>query len=76
MKFIDWTKVYETYKGLWVALDDDNETVVGKGTTAEQALAEAKTKGFAEAALTFIPDEVVAFAGQHEAPVHEAAARV
>ena len=76
MRFIDWTKLYEKYKGLWVALDGDNETVVGKGATAEQALEEAKSKGFAEAALTYIPQEVIAFAGQHEATVHEAAARI
>jgi len=76
MKFIDWTKLYEKYKGLWVALDADNETVVGKGATVEQALEEAKSKGFAEAAITYIPQEVIAFAGQHEAPIHEATARV
>lgn len=76
MKFIDWTGLYPKYKGLWVALDKDNETVVGKGATSEQAFREAQSKGFAEAALTYIPTEVIAFAGQHEAPIHEAPVRV
>ena len=76
MKFIDWTKIYAKYNGLWVALDQDNDTVVGTGATAYQALEEARSKGFVEAAVTFVPHEVIAFAGHHEAPIHEAAARV
>jgi hypothetical protein len=76
MKFIDWTKLYLKYKGLWVALDKDNETVVGKGATAQQALDEARTNGFFHAAITFVPQEVVAFAGQDAAPIHEATAGV
>lgn len=63
MKYIDWTKVYAKYQGMWVALDKDNETVVGKGATAEPAVTEAKSKGFVEAAVTYIPQEVIAFAG-------------
>lgn len=63
MKFIDWTRLYAKYKGLWVALGDDNETVVGSGTTPAQALEEAHAKGFAQATLTFVPPEVIAFAG-------------
>ena len=63
MKYIDWTKVYAKNKGMWVAPDKDNETVVGKGATIEQAVTEAKSKGFAEAAVTYIPQEVIAFAG-------------
>jgi hypothetical protein len=64
MKIGDWTALYAKYKGLWVALNSDNETVVAKGATAEQALTEARTKGFAEAALTYIPHEAIAFAAQ------------
>jgi hypothetical protein len=61
MKSIDWTGLYLKYKGLWVARDKDNETVVGKGATAEQAYQEAHSKGFDEAALTYIPTEVLDF---------------
>ncbi len=55
MKLIDWTRVYEEYRGLWIALRDDNESVAGTGTTPAQALEEARAKGFAQAALTYVP---------------------
>jgi hypothetical protein len=59
MKLIDWTKLYEKYKGLWVALvEDDNETVVGSGATAKEALDQARAKGFAHAAITHVPKEL------------------
>ena len=72
MKHIDWTIIYANYKGLWVALDDDNETVVGSGQSPEQALREAHSKGFASAAITYVPEEAVTFAGStlHEAAIH------
>jgi Family of unknown function (DUF5678) len=75
MNMIDWTKLYETYKGLWVALSAaDNETVVGSGKTASEALEQARGKGFFDAAITYIPTELTTFAGTlHEVPVHEAA---
>jgi Family of unknown function (DUF5678) len=64
MQLIDWTTLYENYKGLWVALSDaDNETVVGSGETAKEALDQAHRNGFANAALTFVPTEMITFAG-------------
>jgi len=42
MKTIDFTKICEKYKGLWVALADDEETVLGSGKSVEKALEEAK----------------------------------
>jgi hypothetical protein len=62
--------LYEKYKGLWVALDKDNETVVGTGTTPQLALDEAKAKGFEQAAITFIPQEVLAFLRTSESVIH------
>jgi hypothetical protein len=75
MKLIDWTKLYEKYKGLWVALSDaDNETVVGSGGTAKEALDQAHRNGFSNAAITFVPEEMITFAGTvYEVPVHQAA---
>jgi len=72
MKLTDWTNIYTNYKGLWVALSDDNETVVGSGQAPEQALDEAHAKGFANAAITYVPEEIVTFAGchQHDAAIH------
>ena len=73
MKIIDWTQLYEKYKGLWVALSDaDNETVVGSGATAKQALDEAERSGFTNAALTYVPTEMMTFAGTiYEVPVYD-----
>ncbi len=76
MKTVNWTMLYEKYKGLWVALDKDNETVVGAGTTPQLALDEAKAKGFEQAAITFVPQEVIAFAGHHETTVHDTSTRI
>ncbi len=77
MKPIDWTSLYAKYKGLWVALDEDNETVVGSGKSAAAALTEARTRGFANAAVTYVPQEVITFAGfgMYEISVHKAAPR-
>ena len=39
-------KLYEKYRGLWVALsEDDNETVVGSGATAKEDSTKRNTKG-------------------------------
>lgn len=40
----DWTNIYKKYKGLWVALAEDEETVLGAGKTAREALELAKKK--------------------------------
>jgi hypothetical protein len=58
MKLIDWTKVYEEYKGNWVALSADNETVVGSGKTAKEALDQAHGNGFGDAAITYVPEDL------------------
>ena len=76
MELINWTKLYEKYKGLWVALSEDNETVVGSGPTAKEALDQAHRNGFEDAALTYVPTEMITFAGTlYEVPVHEVSAR-
>lgn len=40
----DWTKIYKRYKGFWVALDNDEKTVLGSGKTAREALERAQKK--------------------------------
>ena len=76
MKLINWTKIYEKYKGLWVALSEDDETVVGSGVSPKEALDQAHRNGFSNAAITFVPEEMITFAGTvYEVPVYEAAER-
>jgi hypothetical protein len=60
---IDWTQIYEKYKGLWVALKDDEKTVVGSGKTAREAYDEAKLNGFEQPILTLMPENLMPFIG-------------
>lgn len=60
---IDWTKIYETYKGLWVALLEDEVTVVASGKTAKEAWDEAQKKGVSKPILARMPSELVILIG-------------
>jgi Family of unknown function (DUF5678) len=55
---IDWTPIFEKYKGLWVALKEDEQTVVGSGKTLEEALEEASTNGYDEPIVTRMPNDL------------------
>lgn len=63
MSSIDWTKIYKKYKGLWVALRDDEETVVGSGKTARDALEKARKNGYKDPILTRMPDKIAPYVG-------------
>jgi Family of unknown function (DUF5678) len=58
---IDWTPIFEKHKGLWVALKDDEQTVVGSGKTLQEALAEASKHGYDEPIVTRMPQELMTF---------------
>lgn len=60
---IDWSKIYQKYKGLWVAFADDEKTVVGSGHTPKEALEQALTKGIKNPILSRMPDKLVAYVG-------------
>ena len=57
------TKIYERYKGLWIALADDEETVVGYGKSAREALEKARKEGYSEPILTLVPEKLTAYVG-------------
>jgi hypothetical protein len=59
----DWTKLYKQYRGQWVALKDDEQTVVGSGETAKQALAESRKQGYEQPILTRMPTDLTPFIG-------------
>ena len=59
----DWTNIYKKYKGLWVALQEDEETVVGAGKTLRQALEAAQKKGCKKPILTHMPSELIPYVG-------------
>ena len=60
---IDWSKIYKKYKGLWVALKDDEVTVISSGKTLKEAADKAKQKGYAQPIMTRMPDELMTFIG-------------
>jgi len=59
----DWTKLFKKYKGLWVALASDEETVLGYGKTVQEAVAKAKKKSDSMPFLTRVPETLDAFVG-------------
>jgi len=61
---IDWTKIYKKYKGLWVALLDDQLTVVGSGKTLKEALKGATQKGHSNPIFMRVPAEIIPYVGR------------
>ena len=59
----DWTKIQKKYRGLWVALADDDKTVLGSGKTLKEALARAREKTDRMPFVTRMPLEIVPFVG-------------
>ena len=59
----NWTKLYKKYNGLWVALADDETTVLGYGSTVKIALEKAKLKTSKTPFLTRIPKTLNAYIG-------------
>lgn len=55
---IDWTKIYKKYKGLWVAMQNDEQTVVASAKTAKEAWEKAKTEGCEKPILAYMPKEL------------------
>ena len=60
---IDWTKIYEKYKGLWVPLKDDQVTVLASGKTAKEAWDKARETGYQKPILFRVPTEIVPYIG-------------
>ncbi len=60
---IDWTKIYKKYKGLWVALKDDEKTVVGSGKTIKEAWKQAQKKGFGNPIFFRVPTKIIPYVG-------------
>ena len=59
----DWSNLYRKYKGMWVALADDQATVLGVGKTVKEAVAKAKIKSAKTPFLTRVPETLDAYAG-------------
>lgn len=60
---MDFTKIYQKYKGLWVALSPDEKTVLGKGKTVKAAVSQAKKKGVPIPFLFKVPTKIISYVG-------------
>lgn len=63
MAAIDWTRIYKKYKGKWVALKDDEQTVVASGKTLKEVIQKSQKKGISHPMVTQIPHEVLPIVG-------------
>jgi hypothetical protein len=54
----DWTHLFALYRGQWVALADDEVTVLAAGATAKDALAASAAKGLPDPILYRVPDSL------------------
>ena len=63
MAAIDWTKIYDKYKGLWVALEEDEVTVIASGKTAREAWEKAREKGYEKPIMFRVPTEIIPYIG-------------
>jgi len=62
MKPIDLTQVYKQYKGLWVALVNDNQ-VISADKSVRKVVAAAKKKGYEKPLLFKVPNNNLPFVG-------------
>lgn len=60
---IDRTELLEKYRGKWVALAEDDTTVIASGATAREARDAALKKSAAQHFLLRVPEKVELFIG-------------
>ncbi len=63
---IDLSNIYKKYKGLWVAVLDDEKTVVGSGKSLEQALEVASRNGYIHPIVMRMPTEILPYVGSFQ----------
>jgi hypothetical protein len=59
----DWSRLFANYRGQWVALADDEVTVLAAAPTAKGALAASTAKGTPAPILYRVPDTLDTFVG-------------
>lgn len=63
MAAIDWTENFNKYKGLWVAMKDDQKTVVASAETLRETREKAKEKGYSDPIFFRVPTEIIPYIG-------------
>lgn len=59
----DWTKIYKNYQGLWVALKEDEITVIASGKSLKETSEKALKKGFSDPIFMQVPQKQSYFIG-------------
>lgn len=57
------TKIFNKYKGFWVALDDSLRKVISYNKNAQKAYTEALEKGYKKPTLFKVPQENIPYFG-------------
>lgn len=61
---IDWTHLYKKYAGYWVALAQDEKTVVAYSKDAKEAYIKATKKGLEVPIMFNVPEEQQSYVGR------------
>ncbi|MFJ6901778.1 DUF5678 domain-containing protein [Streptomyces hokutonensis] len=59
----DWSGLFRDHKGQWVALRQDQKTVIAAAPTLAQAMSEAERMGFADPIMTKVPKRLELLVG-------------
>ncbi len=59
----NWTTLFKDYKGQWVALKDDETTVIASGNKLPEVIRKATDKGYDKPILTKVPKKDMTYIG-------------
>ncbi|HUS26323.1 MAG TPA: DUF5678 domain-containing protein [Nevskiaceae bacterium] len=59
----NWTQLYKKYKGQWVALKDDEVTVISAGPKLPVVIQQAEDKGYPKPILAKVPEQDITYIG-------------
>jgi len=60
---INWANLQKKYKGLWIALEQDERTFIASGKTAKEAWNKARKEGYEKPILSRMPEKLVTYVG-------------
>lgn len=60
---LDWSNIISKYRGLWVALKDDEKTVITSGKSVKNVMDKAKKKGYTLPILFRVPTKTIPYVG-------------
>ena len=59
----DWQELYKKYHGQWVALKEDEVTVIASGPVLRDVMKEARKQGYPEPHVAKMPTDLRIFVG-------------